>query len=93
MTDITTARGLAGVDFNDMADSEVSGTLAQTERILGRHLKLGESHFFQSALAARRTYLAKKAGIEQPKFDAAMYGTPPRSAQDIANDCNEQGEG
>lgn len=93
MTDITTARGIAGPRFEDMADSEVVGTLAKIEKLIRRQLRTSEHHMYIDALAARRDYLEKQAGKPQPKFSPEMYGTPSYSSDDIKADSNEQGEG
>ena len=93
MTDLNTARNLAGPAFNDMSDVEVLGTLAEIERLVRRPLKTSEAQMYRDSLAARRAYLEKKAGKQQPEFVAEMYGAQRRTAADIASDSNEQGEG
>ena len=74
MENLNRARSLAGSAFDDMADAEVSSTLTYSEKGMGREFKASEASYFKDALCARRTYLAKQAGLAQPKFEAAMYG-------------------
>lgn len=76
MENLNRARSLAGTEFADMADAEVSSTLAYSEKLMGREFKASEASYFKDALRGRRTYLAKQAGAEQPKFVAEMYGSP-----------------
>ena len=76
MTTLNRARQLAGTEFDDMLDSEVLSTLAYSEKAMGREFEQSEASYFKDALRGRRDYLAKKAGVEQSKFDSRMYGSP-----------------